>query len=222
MIMADELKTANQLWHDYKTTRDKNPQEWEKKDATDKIVHFQGRGYNDFITKYAIPTRYMLEYGEYSPCVFEKYLQRLKTVAYKSKDEWIERQADYVKMLWRKFNPHGNTKEAQAQWQYARDSIKQEMEGFESDYEKAKATSEDRHQIVLAAHRSTLQNLLEMDPKTRERLMNMSDAAPPASERRTAVVEKKKKRIKKSAQKKMPPVVEECDYDPNVFSDSSS
>ena len=170
-MSADELKqtwnTANTLWSEYQ--QKKKDANFANKDITDKISHFQQAGYTDFINKYVIPTRYMLMYNEYNRAVFWKYLLRLKTKGYRSKDEWADRQADYVKMLWRAYNPHGNNSEANAQWLYARDSIKSETEAFERDYEKAQIKAKEKEQEILENRRETLKQLLN-DAQNRSRL----------------------------------------------------
>ena len=152
------LKTADELWAAYREKR--NDATFIKKNVTEKIGHFQSLGYSDFITKYAVPTRYMVMYDEYSHNAFHKYLIRLKTVGYKSKDEWIERQADYVKLLWRAYNPRGSTKDAAEAHRGAYESIKTEMEGFENDYDKAKVKAEDRRLTAISDNRQALIALL--------------------------------------------------------------
>lgn len=152
------VKTADDMWVAYQT-KHKDPI-WIKKNATEKIGHFQTLGYGDFITKYAVPTRYMLIYGEYTHTAFQKYLIRLRTVGYHSKSDWIDRQADYVKMLWRAYNPRAGAKEAGDAWLQARDSVKKEMESFETDYEKAKLKAEERRKAAMEVQRATLIELL--------------------------------------------------------------
>jgi chemotaxis protein histidine kinase CheA len=152
------VKTADDMWAVYQS-KQKDPA-WTKKNVTEKIGHFQTLGYGDFITKYAVPTRYMLMYGEYSHKAFLNFLVRLRTVGYRSKDEWVDRQADYVKMLWRVYNPRAGAKEAGEAWLQARDNVKKEMDGFETDYEKAKLKAEERRKAAMDAQRATLLALL--------------------------------------------------------------
>lgn len=152
------LKTADELWAAYREMR--KDATWAKRDVTAKIGYFQDRGYSNFITKYAVPTRYMVMYDEYSHRAFLKYLVRLKTVGYRSKDEWIERQADYVKYLWRAYNPRGSTKEAADARQTAYEHIKKEMDSFETDYDRAKVKAEERRRTALSDNRQALIDLL--------------------------------------------------------------
>lgn len=168
------VKKADELWAAYRAAQD-DPQ-WAKKEVTDKISYFQGRGFGDFITKYAIPTRYMVMFGEYNRRAFQRYLLRLKTVGYRSKEDWIDRQADYVKMLWRAYNPRGSVKESMDAWQNARQSVKQEMDGFETDYERAKEKADERQKMAADANRQVLLDRLA-DPDSRARLQSLFDEA---------------------------------------------
>jgi hypothetical protein len=170
------IDIANQMWKEYqkmvfitKEEKQKNPElcqrkiEWNKKTVQEKIAFFQSRGYSDFISKYPIPTRYMFMHNEYKSDVFEKYLLRLKTVGFKGKDEWMDRQADYVKMLWRAYHPRGSLKEANAHWQHARESIKDEMTNFEQDSEAAKIKSKEKQDEIDKYHKENILAKFEND-----------------------------------------------------------
>jgi flagellar hook-basal body complex protein FliE len=161
--MEDDIKKtveiADKLWANYRAIKATCPN-FDEKDIGEKIAHFQAAGYNDFINKFTIPTRYMLLYNEYNSKAFFKYLKRLETLGYSSQDEWCERQADYVKLLWRAYNPHGNNAEAIAQWAMAKNNIKNELDGFKTDYEKAKIKAEEKHEKVITDHRETLKKLM--------------------------------------------------------------
>lgn len=178
------VRTADAIWAVCRSKR--TDPEWEEKNVSDRISHLQSRGYNEylailgdkrkhiteafghlqgkgfseFITKYAIPTRYMVMYNEYNSKAFSKYLVRLKTVGYGSKDDWIARQADYVKFLWRAYNPHAGAAEAAEVRRKAEETIKKEMDSFETDYDKAKVKAEERHKEAVAYSRQTLIELL--------------------------------------------------------------
>lgn len=181
------VQTANEMWAEIKrvsaavaATDDSKTRalkkEWSEKKVNDRIGYFQSLGYNDFITKFAVPVRYMVSYTEYREDVFRKYLARLKTLGYNSQDDWIDRQADYVKMLWRAYHPHARTTEAQLEWKRARESIKDEMDSFKTDYDKAKVKADERKKVVDDDHRGILKNLLDKDPRGRERLEQMYKA----------------------------------------------
>jgi methyl-accepting chemotaxis protein len=164
------IKTADELWAAYREKR--KDAEWAKKEVTAKISYFQDKGFSNFITKYAVPTRYMVMYDEYSHHAFQKYLVRLKTVGYKSKDDWVERQADYVKFLWRAYNPRGSAKEAADARHAAYESIKKEMDGFENDYDKAKVKAEERRRTALSDNRQALLDMLA-DTETRTKILSV-------------------------------------------------
>lgn len=206
------IETANKMWLAYKKKSD--DKEWMKKDPQDKIGYFQSIGFSDFITKFSIPAKYMVMYEEYSRKAFYKYLVRLKTIGYHSKDDWIDRQADYIKFLWRAYNPKGNSSEGILIWQESKNKIKKEMEDFEGDYKKAEHKAEQRAAAAIESNRKAL--LMEFY-KNPEKFMEVKKELEPEvveqeteqslTQKRNALRRKKEKTKKSMAA--MSPIKEE-------------
>jgi hypothetical protein len=172
--MDPDLTLCNELWIEYKACN-KNA-DWSAKPSDDKLAHFRGnKRYSAFITKYPIPMRYMFRYNEYASDAFRKYLIRLKTLSYKSKEEWAMRQADYVKLLWQYFNPKASAQEAADQWQYAKKSICDETESFQTDYEKAKVRADEQKAAISVVHKEILTQYVA-DNSALERLEALREA----------------------------------------------
>lgn len=176
------IKTATELWRSYQNLVDlkgatgdvlRTKREWIAKSVPDKIGYFQVRGYSDFITNYPIVVRYMFMYNEYSPIVYRKYLLRLKTLGYGSKDDWVKRQADYAKMLWRHYHPHGNTADANKQWQTSYETLKDEMFSFENDSKVADEKAETLRLETLEYNKKLLLTRMQNDPKFFTKLVDL-------------------------------------------------
>lgn len=150
MDIDTEFQTANKIWNecnDLKTIKKTDnkyrkvldfKKEWGAKSTENKILYFQSK-YNDFVTKYSIPVRYMVAYHEYDEKVFYNFLNKMKN-GYNSRDDWIKLQADYIQMLYNSYNPKSS--KSQDIWVKAYESIKSEMDTFKSDYDKAKEKAE--------------------------------------------------------------------------------
>lgn len=161
------IKLATTIWSKIQSSK-KDP-EWNKKTIQEKMQHFESHPtFGKFTIKHSIPLRYMIQYGEFNLDAFKKYLNALEKVGYHSKDDWVKRQADYVKFLWQAYNPHRNLKEANIEWQIAYQSIKAEMDSFESDYERAKKETENRIAEASREKKELLKQLLQQKEKQAE------------------------------------------------------
>lgn len=155
--MEAQLKTALALFADVK----KNSKTLDELKENERMSYYANGIYGDFIKQHNIVSRYLIVHRQFSKRAFRLYLIRLQKRSYKDRDEWAERQADYVKYLWRDTNPHGDEREAQMQWQYARDSVRKEMRDFEETYERAKKRSEADKAEAFVKYREQLYNLLK-------------------------------------------------------------
>lgn len=208
MSLDDHLKpvveTAKRLWREYRTKK-KEDAEWAAKKPSEKISTFHEGGYQEFITKHSVVVRCMMMNDEFNEDAFIKYLLRLKTKGYSSKEEWIERQADYTKYLWRAYNRHGSTREANEYWQQSRERIKNEMQSFEKDYEKAKDRAETKKVECTNFHKQNLKDMIVNDPAMRAKLETIWKNMAATRRVVTEKVEKVEKEPEKEPEKELTP-----------------
>lgn len=84
----------------------------------------------EFTRCYPIICINMLE-GKFHPKVFELWLQRLEKDPGKGMEGYCERQADYAKMLFRKYNKRAPEKHAKAVWKHTFDMMRNEQKNME-------------------------------------------------------------------------------------------
>jgi hypothetical protein len=171
MTTEEIVTVAKNLWNDCKLLRKKK--EWIDKEPKDVMAYFYQTHYKDFITKYSIPSRYMFFYSEFSEKAFRRYLMRMTDPGYKSKEEWIERQADYVRLLYAQYNKHVGPKELAAVWQKARKQLVDEYESFERDYEKAKKEADEKKIQAEERLRASVINLSQKDQNLQHKLAEL-------------------------------------------------
>ena len=112
---SDDIETSInvsiKLWDDIKN-RIKTEPEFINMSDTEKVALYQLTDYNTFYTAFPIVSRYMICMGQFSVNSFKKYLYKCKNIKHdpiKSKengyteDQWIQRQADYVRYLWESY-----------------------------------------------------------------------------------------------------------------------
>lgn len=140
------VSDANKLWDKIRDTmkQNKNIVNW---DDNKKIEYFYTDN-KEFYKEFPIVCRYMITMGQYSPRAFAKYL-KLKSLDAKNmppvekreknyvEDQWIRREADYVRLLWKSYR-NGNCTEHQSKmvWTQAYESLKEEFGSFRKNYKE--------------------------------------------------------------------------------------
>jgi hypothetical protein len=143
-----ELSTqeAGRLWADIKQRLVDDPTFVEKTDD-EKVELYQKSSFKDFYTNFPIVCKYMLCMGQYSKKAFRRYLIKckskhlMKDAGTKSvEDEWVHRQADYIRYLWEAYqHNHINRYDSDQIWQHAYKTLTDEFADFKklhSDVEK--------------------------------------------------------------------------------------
>lgn len=137
-IMDANINLANKLWDDIKQRIIDDPQ-FVKKTDTEKIELYQTSEFKDFYVNFPIVSRYMICMGQYSNKAFKRFLIKCKSIhADKSssgkknaEDEWIQRQADYIRYLWESYQrQHFSSIDSQNIWQHAYQTLSQEFKDF--------------------------------------------------------------------------------------------
>jgi hypothetical protein len=137
---------ANKLWRDLKKRIIDDPT-FVKKSDSEKIDIYQKSEFNEFYTKYPIVCRYMVCMGQFSNKAFKRYLLKCKSMSAikhtdkpDAEDEWVQRQADYIRYLWEAYQKqHFNTADAQEIWQQAYNMLTQEFTDFKELHKEVEA-----------------------------------------------------------------------------------
>lgn len=160
---------AAEMWRHYRQLA--GDPLWLAKPYEKRQIDFRVAGYSDFMKKYNVVSRKIIEHGEFSAGAFERYLRRLRTVGYQSRDGWADREADYMLYLWRALNPHGDTRVGQEVWRHTQESLIKEYDSFQSDYKKASQKAKENLQHVSSQNRQDLLLMARRDPAFRDRLL---------------------------------------------------
>lgn len=138
--------------------------------------------FHDFHKEFPIVSRYLICMGQYSHKAFKRYLIKIKNFKPAKdrekgymEDQWIRRQADYVRYLWEAYQRgHYNQTEAKSVWQEAYQTLKKEFLDFKNmhaDIEKDLENDKKRNKIELVSE--LMQRLSSGDQSLDEK--NMSE-----------------------------------------------
>jgi len=103
-------------------------------------------GFDTFMNEFPIVSRYMIVMGQYSAKAFKRMLDRVRKVKHPPpqerekgymEDQWIRRQADYVRFLWEAYQKkHFNNAEAKWVWEDTYKKLKGEFDDFRNKYKQ--------------------------------------------------------------------------------------
>lgn len=143
--MTKSIKIANKMWDAIKTHVKEDPKFVEMSD-NDKIAVYQKSEFKEFYTEFPIVCRYMICMGQFSNKAFKRYLIKCKNVKHDpvksreknySEDQWVMRQADYIRYLWESYQrQHYKSSEAQNIWKHAYQTLKKEFDDFRNLHEE--------------------------------------------------------------------------------------
>ena len=142
---------GNKLWKQIKDTVKSNPKFKEFQDKN-KLEYFRA-DYKEFMEEFPIVTRYMICMGQYSAKAFDRFLNKLRTAVHPPpdkrekgymEDQWIRRQADYVRYLWEAYQKgRYNNEEAKWVWQDTYKKLKGEFDDFRDKYKEIEQSVKD-------------------------------------------------------------------------------
>lgn len=143
--MQIALVEAEKLWFQLQCMLVTNQETYMKLRDDEKIDLFKN-DFDQFQNEFPIVSRWMICMGQYKRKAFEKYLKKCKNSVIDEKkrkedknymrNQWLERQADYIKYLWEESqNGRINRKESKKIWQQAYQSLKSEFDDFENLYD---------------------------------------------------------------------------------------
>jgi hypothetical protein len=150
------IRQANEIW-DWVKKMAGAPGFIESSDE-DKMKIFQEK-WPDFHTGFPIVSKYMMCMGQFSTTAFRRFLTRLEGIKVNpekrdAEDQWVKRQADYIKFLWEAYQPgRPSMRAANEIWKQAYESLKGEFVQFKEMHDKAKKAvdeNESHHKVELA------------------------------------------------------------------------
>jgi len=115
-VMWKEMKSRNILFGDSA--------------AASALMIDMRRGHPEFCKAYPIVTRYICEMQEYSEKGFRRWLTKIKYHPWKTQDEYLDAQADYVTMLYRVKNPRASRRDYDNVRKNIGDALRNEHEEF--------------------------------------------------------------------------------------------
>jgi len=129
---------ANKLWDDLKKRIVDNPEFVELSD-TKKVEVYQNTEFKEFYITYPIVCRYMICMGQFSTKAFRRFLVKSVNMAKEpvrrekgyNEDQWVRRQADYVRYLWESYQKtHFKKEDSNKIWEHSYNTLKKEFSDF--------------------------------------------------------------------------------------------
>lgn len=102
----------------------------------DEIFDLLRQEHKDFAFTYPIQLRYLAQLGEYHHDAMNIFLLKLETKPWKSEEDYINYQAEYVKLVFMKTRKHWTTKDAEAVYLDAKNILHKEHTDLKRTMEK--------------------------------------------------------------------------------------
>ena len=169
--VRDIVSIAEEMWKKIKATVKEDPS-FAKLEDKKKLAHFRETlGYKEFMSEYPVVARYLVCMGQYSSKAFNRMLDRIRVVKHPPpnerpagyvEDQWVRRQADYVRFLWEAYQRgHYNNAEAQYVWNDAYKKLKGEFDDFKNKYKEIEESTKEEKKTLQAANAKDLLNRLK-------------------------------------------------------------
>jgi len=139
VTIQDVLDEAEAIWIELKR-RKLRPTDHEQLDAFYKETISK---HKELMQAYPIVLRYLCQMCLYDGIVFRRFIDKMTKNPCKSESDYLDLQADYVLMLYKKFAKHWDKKTGQEVWAKARKELQAETDHFK---EVAKKWHEDQKQ----------------------------------------------------------------------------
>lgn len=148
-----------------------------KLDDKKKLDYFREKlNYKEFMEEYPIVTRYMICMGQYSNKAFKRMLDKIRKAVHPPpdkrekgymEDQWVRRQADYLRYLWESYQKgHYNTAEAAWVWEDSYKKLKGEFDDFRDKYENVSKNIKVEKKILDADNAKDLLERLKTGKQT--------------------------------------------------------
>jgi hypothetical protein len=156
---------------------------WEDKKKLD--LFRKKKEYDEFMTEFPIVSRYLICMGQYRSKAFRKMLEKVKLAAASqfqarekgyNEDQWIRRNADYVRYLWESYQTkHYSQIESNFIWEDTYKKLKGEFDDFRTKYKDIEEMTKKEKEKHKAENAKDLLNRLnsglqKLDDKDSENL----------------------------------------------------
>lgn len=147
----DIIREADQIFRKYR----KMKIDIRDYDRVDKTYNDFRKEHKEFATTYPIVIRYMIQMGQYNKEAFKLYLFKLTEKMRQvqeagktwSEDDFLDSQADYVKILYMKTNRKWKRKPVDV-WRETRSALESETKNYKEYLEKFQKEVEDEEKVI--------------------------------------------------------------------------
>lgn len=122
-----------------------------------KQIHDEHR---DFARDYPVVVRYMVQLHKYREDAFLAYLRTINTTVWKDRKSFLDSQAEYLTILYKKQNPDCSARFLAEYQKQARRQLQKEDDEFKEAYAKAEEEQKQQEAEDLEARRRYLHQLL--------------------------------------------------------------
>jgi hypothetical protein len=144
-----------------------------KNDAIlDEIYTVLQKEHYDFAMAYPIQLRYMTQLGQYHHTAMDLFLKKLEQGIWKDEKEYIEYQANYVKLTYMKMHDRWTRQELNEVYEKAKNILTKERLEFKQQVEKVQAQMDKEELGLQTQKRQDMMELLKK--KLTEQLENIS------------------------------------------------
>jgi hypothetical protein len=171
------IKVGSALHLKVKDFRKKNP-EYDTWSEKRKRAYFSEMpDFVDFVKDYPITARYIICLGQYSARAFRRMLDKTRRMMANlppsdkrpkgyMEDEWIKRQADYVRYLWEDYQgKHVDLVSGGSKiWNETYKKLREEFDDFRNNYEETKKSVEAERKELDAANALAVFKRVAKDP----------------------------------------------------------
>lgn len=102
------LNEAKQMWAECKKQFKEKKIKFGDAENTEQLINYMRNSHKDFCKSYPIVMRYMAEMHTFHANAFRKYLKKIAANPWKTEDEYLDSQADYICMLYKETHKRWN------------------------------------------------------------------------------------------------------------------
>ena len=159
-----------------------NNPEYIKLDEASRLKYYQNR-FSNFNRQHPICLRYIVDHQKFNTKAMTKYLQKVATSKWGDQDAFIQRQADYITLLYKEMVPNWNPEVAKKIWKDSYDTIKEDSDTFKLMQNTADELAEVVESKYINEMRSELlAQLTEMRNTKDQSLLGLSPLPSPSTE----------------------------------------
>lgn len=124
--------------------------------ACEKLARELQAKYHDFVTTFPIVFRWMVHTREYEREVFRKFIKSHTKAMYKTQDEFLEVQAQYLMMLYRKRNPRAGAAQMKRRREIITKSLKDDNKQFQEAVKESESVIKQIDEVNLERRRAAI------------------------------------------------------------------